>query len=59
MIQESEGSDWIVTAGVEAGQKLIVSGFQRLRAGTPVQDSSVSGRNLASMKVAPSSVTPE
>ena len=58
-IQESEGSDWIVTAGVEAGQKLIVSGFQRLREGTPVQDSSVSGRNLASMKVAPSSVTPE
>jgi membrane fusion protein, multidrug efflux system len=35
-IVEASGSDWIVSDGLEDGDKLIVSGFQKIQPGAPV-----------------------
>ena len=35
-IDKQEGDNWIVTDGLEPGQMVIKSGFQRLKAGTKV-----------------------
>ncbi len=49
-IDKQEGDNWIVTEGLEPGQRVIESGFQRLKAGTPVtfkepKNSVVQGEN--------------
>ena len=42
-ILESQGSNWIVTEGLEDGDQLIVSGLQSVRSGAPVRITSRNG----------------
>jgi membrane fusion protein (multidrug efflux system) len=35
-VGERSGSDWIVTKGLKANERIVVEGFQKLRNGTPV-----------------------
>ncbi|HIG22178.1 MAG TPA: efflux RND transporter periplasmic adaptor subunit [Henriciella marina] len=37
VIQEANGSNWIVTEGLSPGDRVIVSGFQNVRDGAPVE----------------------
>jgi len=30
------GSDWVITSGLKAGEKVIVEGLQKIRTGVPV-----------------------
>ncbi len=36
-VNESHGNDWIVTAGLSPGDRVIVSGVQAVREGNPVK----------------------
>lgn len=36
-IQEANGSNWVVTNGLSSGDRVIVSGFQNVRQGAPVE----------------------
>ena len=36
-VAQSLGSDWVVTGGLTAGERIIVEGLQKVRPGTPVQ----------------------
>ena len=36
-VAQSLGSDWVVTGGLTAGERIIVEGLQKARPGTPVQ----------------------
>ncbi|MEZ7895772.1 MAG: efflux RND transporter periplasmic adaptor subunit [Thauera sp.] len=36
-VAQSLGSDWVVTGGLAAGERIIVEGLQKVRPGTPVQ----------------------
>ena len=47
-ILESQGSNWVVTDGLEDGDQLIVSGFQSIRAGAPVRITSRNGEAVSS-----------
>ena len=35
-VGERSGSDWIITKGLEPGERVVVEGFQKLRNGAPV-----------------------
>ena len=35
-VGERSGSDWIITKGLEPGERVVVEGFQKLRSGAPV-----------------------
>ncbi|MEQ8558181.1 MAG: efflux RND transporter periplasmic adaptor subunit [Henriciella sp.] len=58
-IESAQGSDWIVNGGLEAGQQVIISGFQQLRAGAPVNAITADPANMTAMKSDRSTVTPE
>jgi membrane fusion protein, multidrug efflux system len=30
------GTDWVITSGLKTGEKVVVEGLQKIRAGTPV-----------------------
>ncbi|MCK6409727.1 MAG: efflux transporter periplasmic adaptor subunit, partial [Thauera sp.] len=36
-VAQSLGSDWVVTGGLAAGERIIVEGLQKARPGAPVQ----------------------
>ena len=58
-IQQADGSDWIVTGGLETGQELIVSGFQMLRAGAPVKVTNADPSNMTAMAAGNSDIASE
>ena len=58
-IQEANGSNWVVTEGLSAGDQIVISGFQNLRAGMPVQVIGTSSDELASVKNADTETAPE
>jgi len=39
----TEGADWVVTGGLNAGDRVIVSGLQKVRPGAPVRVAAVAG----------------
>ena len=46
-IEQSQGENWLVTAGVEDGEQLIVDGIQRIATGAPVTAQPVENANAA------------
>ena len=46
-IEQSQGENWLVTAGVEDGEQLIVDGIQRIAPGAPVTAQPVENANAA------------
>lgn len=58
-IQSAQDSDWIVTGGLENGQRLIVSGFQRVRGGAPVEATPADPSSMTAMHTDGADVKPE
>ncbi|MEM5517986.1 efflux RND transporter periplasmic adaptor subunit [Henriciella sp. AS95] len=58
-IQESSGANWIVTDGLSPGDQVIVSGFQNVRDGAPVNVIGTQTDELASVNAGASQSTPE
>ena len=58
-IQEANGSNWVVTGGLNPGDQVIVSGFQNVRAGQPVDVIGAQSGELAAANAATSATTPE
>lgn len=58
-IQEANGSNWVVTEGLSAGDQIVISGFQNLRAGMPVEVTGTASDELASVKNADTETAPE
>lgn len=58
-IQESSGSDWIVTDGLQPGDKVIIEGLQSVRANAPIQVTGANAVNITAMQAPNGNVTPE
>ncbi|WP_300379206.1 efflux RND transporter periplasmic adaptor subunit [Henriciella sp.] len=58
-IEGARGADWMVTGGLEPGQKVITSGFQNVRSGAPVDVSSSAPSNMTAMNSEDTPATPE
>ncbi|WP_084419668.1 efflux RND transporter periplasmic adaptor subunit [Henriciella litoralis] len=58
-VQESNGSNWIVTDGFETGDRLVTSGFQNLRPGAPVTIIQKTDAEMTAMNGGQSAATPE
>lgn len=58
-IQQANGSDWIVTSGLEAGDQIITGGLQAVRQGAAVEAQRPDAANMTAMKGQESPVQPE
>jgi membrane fusion protein (multidrug efflux system) len=52
-VGEWAGSDWIVTAGLKSGERVIVDGVMKIGPGAPVQASSLNGGNAVAQETKP------